>query len=90
MQRNHGSIPLEEIGWIVRGQERREGTRLEVRAQFDQSLIGHCWQASWPDAEEAVEAAVAGFARTSALGSWEHESWGTRQRGDWTRCRTAA
>ncbi len=59
---------------MVRGQEHREGTRLEVRAPFDRSLIGHCWQASWPDAQEAVEAAVAGFARTSALGSWERQN----------------
>jgi acyl-CoA reductase-like NAD-dependent aldehyde dehydrogenase len=64
----------QEIGWIVRGQERREGTRLEVGAPFGQSLVGHYWQATWADAGEAVEAAVAGFARTSALGSWERQS----------------
>ncbi len=74
MQATSGKIPSEEIGWMVRGQEHREGTRLEVRAPFDRSLIGHCWQASWPDAQEAVEAAVAGFARTSALGSWERQN----------------
>ncbi|MGO8719171.1 MAG: aldehyde dehydrogenase family protein [Acidobacteriaceae bacterium] len=73
MQRKSEKILSEEIGWTVRGQERREGTRLEVRAPFDQSLIGHVWQASWTDAVEAVEAAVAGFARTSALGSWERQ-----------------
>ena len=74
MQRNNGNILPDEIGWIVRGQERREGTRLEMRAPFDQSRIGHCWQASWSDAQEAVEAATAGFARSSALGSWERQN----------------
>lgn len=74
MQRNNESISAEEIGWIVRGQEHHTGTRLEVRAPFDQSLIGHVWQASWTDAQQAVEAAVAGFARTSALGSWERQN----------------
>ncbi|MHB1937885.1 MAG: aldehyde dehydrogenase family protein [Acidobacteriaceae bacterium] len=74
MQRNNGNILPEEIGWTVRGEEHRTGTRLEVRAPFDQSRIGHCWQASWPDAEEAVEAAVAGSARSSALGSWERQN----------------
>ena len=71
MQSKSGKILPDEIGWIVRGQERREGTRLEVRAPFDQSLIGHVWQASWTDAEEAVEAAVAGFARTA---TWDRGS----------------
>lgn len=74
MQSKSEKILPEEIGWIVRGQEHREGTRLEVRALFDQALIGHFWQASWVDAEEAVEAAVAGFARTSELGSWERQN----------------
>jgi acyl-CoA reductase-like NAD-dependent aldehyde dehydrogenase len=74
MQSKSGKILPDEIGWIVRGQEHREGTRLEVRAPFDQSLIGHVWQASWADAEEAVEAAVAGFARTATLGSWERQN----------------
>ncbi len=74
MESKSGKILPDEIGWIVRGQERREGTRLEVRAPFDQSLIGHVWQASWTDAEEAVEAAVAGFARTATLGSWERQN----------------
>jgi acyl-CoA reductase-like NAD-dependent aldehyde dehydrogenase len=47
---------------------------MEVRAPFDQSLIGHVWQASWTDAQQAVEASVAGLARTSALGSWERQN----------------
>lgn len=74
MERKNEKILSEEIGWIVRGQEHREGMRLEVRSPFDQSLIGHVWQASRSGAEEAVEAAVAGFARTSALGSWERQN----------------
>jgi acyl-CoA reductase-like NAD-dependent aldehyde dehydrogenase len=73
VQQNNGSIPAEETGWIVGGKEHRTGTRMEVRAPFDQSLIGHVWQASWTDAQQAVEASVAGFARTSALGSWERQ-----------------
>lgn len=74
MERKNEKILSEEIGWIVRGQEHREGMRLEVRSPFDQSSIGHVWQASRSDAEEAVEAAVAGFARTSVLGSWERQN----------------
>jgi acyl-CoA reductase-like NAD-dependent aldehyde dehydrogenase len=74
VQQNNGSIPAEETGWIVGGKEHRTGTRMEVRAPFDQSLIGHVWQASWTDAQQAVEASVAGFARTSALGSWERQN----------------
>ena len=74
MQHNTQSIPPEEIGWIVGGQEQRTGTRLEVSAPFDQSVICHVWQATWTDAQQAVAAAVAGFARTSALGSWERQN----------------
>jgi acyl-CoA reductase-like NAD-dependent aldehyde dehydrogenase len=74
MQQNSGSIRGQEIGWIVSGKEHRTGTRMEVRAPFDQSLIGHVWQASWTDAQQAVEASVAGLARTSALGSWERQN----------------
>jgi acyl-CoA reductase-like NAD-dependent aldehyde dehydrogenase len=73
VQQNNGSIPAEEIGWIVGGKEHRTGARMEVRTPFDQSLIGHVWQASWTDAQQAVEASVDGFARTSALGSWERQ-----------------
>jgi acyl-CoA reductase-like NAD-dependent aldehyde dehydrogenase len=71
VQQKNQSIPAEGIGWIVNGEEHRTGTRLEVRAPFDQSLVAHVWQATWTDAEQAVAAATAGFARTSALGSWE-------------------
>jgi acyl-CoA reductase-like NAD-dependent aldehyde dehydrogenase len=74
VQQNGGSIPAGEIGWIVAGEEHHSGMRMEVRAPFDQSLIGHVWQASWADAQQAVAAAVAGFARTSALGSWERKN----------------
>lgn len=56
------------------GEEHRTGTRLEVRAPFDQSLIAHVWQATWTDAQQAVAAAVTGFARSSALGSWERQN----------------
>ena len=74
MQQNNGSIPAREIGWIVGGEEHHTGTRQDVRAPFDQSLIAHMWQATWTDAQQAVDAAVAGFAHTSALGSWERQS----------------
>ncbi|HUV97618.1 MAG TPA: aldehyde dehydrogenase family protein [Acidobacteriaceae bacterium] len=74
MQQNNGSIPTDDIGWIVRGEEHRTGTRLQVRAPFDQSVISHAWQASWTDAQQAVAASVAGFARTAALGSWERQN----------------
>ena len=74
MQPKNESIPAEGIGWIIGGEEHRTGTRLEVRAPFDQSLIAHVWQATWADAQQAVAAAVAGFARTSALGSWERQN----------------
>lgn len=73
MQQNNESIPAEGIGWIVRGEEHRTGTQLEVRAPFDQSVIAHVWQATWTDAQQAVDAAIAGFARTSAMGSWERQ-----------------
>jgi acyl-CoA reductase-like NAD-dependent aldehyde dehydrogenase len=74
VQQNNGSIPAEGIGWIVRGEEHRTGTRLEMRAPFDHSVIAHVWQATWTDAEQAVDAAVAGFAQTSAMGSWEKQN----------------
>ncbi len=74
MQQNNGSIPTEDIGWIVRGEEHATGARLQVRAPFDQSVISHVWQATWTDAQQAVTAAVEGFARTSALGSWERQN----------------
>jgi acyl-CoA reductase-like NAD-dependent aldehyde dehydrogenase len=74
VQQKNQSIPAEGIGWIVNGEEHRTGTRLEVRAPFDQSLVAHVWQATWTDAEQAVAAATAGFARTSALGSWERQN----------------
>ena len=74
MQQKNQSIPAEGIGWIIGGEEHRTGTRLEVRAPFDQSLIAHVWQAMWTDAQQAVAAAVEGFARTSALGSWERQN----------------
>ncbi|HTU51299.1 MAG TPA: aldehyde dehydrogenase family protein [Acidobacteriaceae bacterium] len=74
MQHNNESIPAQGIGWIVGGEEHHTGTRLEVRAPFDQSLITNVWQATWTDAQQAVDAAVAGFARTSALGSWERQN----------------
>ncbi len=74
MQQNNGSIPAEGIGWIVCGEEHRTGTRLQVRAPFDQSVICHVWQAAWTDAQQAVTAAVEGFARTSAMGSWERQN----------------
>jgi acyl-CoA reductase-like NAD-dependent aldehyde dehydrogenase len=74
VQQNNGNIPAEEIGWIVSGQEHHTGTRLQVRAPFDQSLIGHVWQATWTDAQQAVTASVAGFGRNSALGSWERQN----------------
>jgi acyl-CoA reductase-like NAD-dependent aldehyde dehydrogenase len=74
VQQNNGSIPAEEIGWIVCGQEHRTGTCLQVLAPFDQSVIRHVWQATWRDAQQAVKAVVAGFGRSSALGSWERQS----------------
>jgi acyl-CoA reductase-like NAD-dependent aldehyde dehydrogenase len=74
VQQNNKRIPAEGIGWIVRGEEHRTGTQLEVRAPFDQSLVGHVWQATWVDAQQAVDAAVAGFARTAALGSWKRQN----------------
>lgn len=74
MQQRNGSIPAEGIGWIVGGEEHRTGTRLELRAPFDQSLIAHIWQATWMDAQQAVAAAVAGFAHTSELGSWQRQN----------------
>ena len=74
MQPKNESIPAEGIGWIIGGEEHRTGTRLEVCAPYDQSLIAHVWQATWADAQQAVAAAVAGFARTSALGSWERQN----------------
>ena len=70
---NNGSISAEEIGWIVSGKEHYTGSRLQVRAPFDQSVISDVWQATWTDAQQAVTAAVDGFARTSALGSWERQ-----------------
>lgn len=73
MQRNGEKIPAEEIGWIVGGSEHRSGTRLQVRSPFDQSLIAEVWQATWTDAQQAVTAAVAGFARSSILASWERQ-----------------
>ena len=74
MQQNNESIPAQEIGWIVGGEEHHTGTRLNVRAPFDQSSIADVWQATWTDAQQAVAAAVAGLARTSALGSWERQN----------------
>ncbi len=74
MQQINGSIPAEGIGWIVGGEEHRTGTRLELRAPFDQSLISHVWQATWTDAQQAVAAAVAGSARSSELGSWQRQN----------------
>jgi len=44
------------------------GTRA-VRSILDRP----CVAGNWTDAEQAVAAAVAGFARTSALGSWERQ-----------------
>ncbi|HET9098997.1 MAG TPA: aldehyde dehydrogenase family protein [Acidobacteriaceae bacterium] len=74
MQQNSGSIPAEGIGWIVDGTEHHTGTRLEVRSPYDRSLIANIWQPTWMDAQRAVAAAVAGFARTSGLGSWERQN----------------
>ncbi len=74
MQQNNGNIPAEGIGWIVCGKEHRTGTRLQVRAPFDQSVISDVWQATWTDAQQAVAAAVSGFARTADLGSWERQN----------------
>ncbi|MGB6305290.1 MAG: aldehyde dehydrogenase family protein [Acidobacteriaceae bacterium] len=74
MQPNNGSISAQEIGWIVRGQEHHTGTPLEVRAPFDHSVISQVWQATLTDAQQAVAAAVEGFAKTSATGSWEKQN----------------
>lgn len=74
MQPNNGSISAQEIGWIVRGQEHHTGTPLEVRAPFDHSVISQVWQATLTDAQQAVAAAVEGFAHTSAMGSWERQN----------------
>ncbi|MES2222076.1 MAG: aldehyde dehydrogenase family protein [Acidobacteriota bacterium] len=74
MQQHNESIPAEGIGWIVGGTEHRSGARMEVHAPYDQSLIAHVWQATWADAQHAVETAVAGFARISTFGSWERQN----------------
>lgn len=63
-----------EIGPILRGKELREGTRVEVCSPYDQSCVGHYWQATRAHAEEAVTAAVAGFAQTARLGAWERQN----------------
>jgi acyl-CoA reductase-like NAD-dependent aldehyde dehydrogenase len=74
VQQNNVGIPAEGIGWIVEGEEHRTGTRVEVRAPFDQFLIAHVWQATWTEAQQAVAAAVEAFARTSSMGSWERQA----------------
>ncbi len=74
MQQQNENFSGARVGWIVGGEEHYTGTRMEVRAPYDQSLIAHVWQATLTDAQQAVEAAVAGFARTSALGSWERQN----------------
>jgi len=74
VQQNNGSISAEGIGRIVGGEEYRTGTQLDVWSPFDHSLIAHVWQATWTDAQQVSRQAAAGFARTSALASWQRQN----------------
>jgi acyl-CoA reductase-like NAD-dependent aldehyde dehydrogenase len=62
-----------EVGALVRGVERHSGGRCAIHSPYDQSLVGHFWQATRADADDAVTAAAEGLAQTRALPAHERQ-----------------
>ena len=63
--------PGSQTGFLLCGKEWTDGESLEVRAPWDQGLVGRVTIATRADARQAVSHAVASLRRTRALPRWK-------------------
>src|SRR5580704_3045605 len=63
--------PGTQTGFLMCGKEWTDGEALEVRAPWDQGLVGRVTVATRADARTAVQHAVASLRRTRALPRWK-------------------
>jgi len=63
--------PGSQTGFLMCGKEWTDGEGFEVRAPWDQSLVGRVTVATRADARQAVNHAVASMRRTRALPRWK-------------------
>ena len=65
--------PAKTFGFLLNGQWISDGTRAEVRAPFDQSLIARVVEAKREHVEAAIRAAVGAFEVTRKLATYERQ-----------------
>jgi acyl-CoA reductase-like NAD-dependent aldehyde dehydrogenase len=61
------------VAFLIRGQWLEEGTPVELRAPYDQSVIAHVCQGTRKHAEAAIDAAVRAFQITRKLPAYERQ-----------------
>ncbi len=60
-------------GFLINGQWREEGREVEIRAPYDQQVVGRVHEGTRKHAEEAVAAAVRAFEVTKQLPTYERQ-----------------
>lgn len=60
-------------GFLINGQWREEGREVEIRAPYDQQVVGRVHQGTRKHAEEAIAAAVGAFELTRQLPTYERQ-----------------
>jgi succinate-semialdehyde dehydrogenase/glutarate-semialdehyde dehydrogenase len=65
---------MSEHPYLLNGLWLNEGTKVEVRSPFDQSVVGVTWNATPKHLESAIAASVAAFEVTRRMSAYERQS----------------